>query len=111
MHDGASRGNPGVTGYGFVCRGDQGEFMYAESKGIGIATNFIAEVMTIIGAAEWALQNNKLNICINSNSKAAVSEYISDDNAEYIPDENAEVEEALLGPINNNATTSAATME
>ncbi|XP_026452043.1 uncharacterized protein LOC113352440 [Papaver somniferum] len=57
--------------------GDQGEFMYVEAKEIGIATNFIAEVMATIGAAEWALQNNKFNICINSDSKAVVSAYIS----------------------------------
>ncbi|XP_026378825.1 uncharacterized protein LOC113273297 [Papaver somniferum] len=51
--DGASRGNPGVAGYGFVCRDDQGGFIYAEAKGLGIATNYIAEIMAIAGAAEW----------------------------------------------------------
>ncbi|XP_026399493.1 uncharacterized protein LOC113295370 [Papaver somniferum] len=71
------RGNPGAAGYGFLCRGDQGEFIYAEARGLGIATNFIAEVMAIIGAAKWAVQNNKLNICINSDSSAAIKAYTS----------------------------------
>ncbi|XP_026378873.1 uncharacterized protein LOC113273353 [Papaver somniferum] len=30
-----------------------------QAKGLGITTNFIAEVMAIVGAAEWALINNK----------------------------------------------------
>ncbi|XP_026416500.1 uncharacterized protein LOC113311933 [Papaver somniferum] len=75
--DGASRGNPGVAGYGFVCRSDQGEFIYAEAKGLGIATNFIVEVMAIVGAAECVLINNKVNICIHSDSSAAVKVYTS----------------------------------
>ncbi|XP_026383373.1 uncharacterized protein LOC113278855 [Papaver somniferum] len=70
--DGASRGNPGVAGYGFVCRDDQGGFIYAEAKGLGIATNYIDEIIAIAGASEWAIHNNKLDICINSYSKAAV---------------------------------------
>ncbi|XP_026397170.1 uncharacterized protein LOC113291903 [Papaver somniferum] len=70
--DGASRGNPGAAGYGFICRGDQGEFIHAEARCLGIATNFIAEVMVIIEAVEWAVKNNKLDIVINSDSSAAL---------------------------------------
>ncbi|XP_026445474.1 uncharacterized protein LOC113346115 [Papaver somniferum] len=75
--DGASRGNPGATGCGFVCRDDRRVFIYVESTCLGIATNYIAELMTITGAVEWAIQNNKLDICINSDSKAAVNAYSS----------------------------------
>ncbi|XP_026449278.1 uncharacterized protein LOC113349515 [Papaver somniferum] len=76
-YDGASRGNPGVAVYGFICRGDHGEIIYVEAKGLDIANNFIAEVMAIIGAAEWAVQNSKFNICINSDSNATIKAYIS----------------------------------
>ncbi|XP_026428840.1 uncharacterized protein LOC113324767 [Papaver somniferum] len=75
--DGSSRGNPGAAGYGFVCRDEMGCCIYVEATGLGIATNYIAELMAITGAAEWAIQNNKLNVCFNSDSKAAVSAYIS----------------------------------
>ncbi|XP_026410736.1 uncharacterized protein LOC113305962 [Papaver somniferum] len=62
-----------AAGYGFVCIDDHGDFIYAEAKGLGIATNYIAEKMVIAGAAEWALQNNKLDLRIKSDSKADVS--------------------------------------
>ncbi|XP_026419794.1 uncharacterized protein LOC113315728 [Papaver somniferum] len=75
--DGASRVNPGASGFGFVCRGARGEFVYAESRGLGIATNFIAEIMAIIGAAEWAVENNRFDICIQSNSSATIKAYTS----------------------------------
>ncbi|XP_026403781.1 uncharacterized protein LOC113299070 [Papaver somniferum] len=75
--DGSSRGNPGAAGYGFVCRDEIGGCIYVEATGLGIATNYIAELMAITGAAEWAIQNNKLNVCFNSDSKAAVSAYMS----------------------------------
>ncbi|XP_026458687.1 uncharacterized protein LOC113359235 [Papaver somniferum] len=75
--DGSSRGNPGAAGYGFVCRDEMGGCIYAEATGLGIATNYIAELMAITGAAEWDIQNNKLDICINSDFKAAVSAYMS----------------------------------
>ncbi|XP_026419850.1 uncharacterized protein LOC113315815 [Papaver somniferum] len=75
--DGSSRGNPGAAGYCFVCRDEMGGCIYAEATGLGIATNYIAELMAITGATEWAIQNNKLDICINSDSKAAVSAYMS----------------------------------
>ncbi|XP_026453571.1 uncharacterized protein LOC113354457 [Papaver somniferum] len=73
--DGASRGNPGAAGMGFVCRGQNGEFIYAESRGLGTATNFIAEIMAIIGAAEWAVENNSFDICTQSDSNAAITTY------------------------------------
>lgn len=39
--DGASRDNPGMSGYGFMVR-------YAESGGLGLATNHLAEVFAVI---------------------------------------------------------------
>ncbi|XP_026383854.1 uncharacterized protein LOC113279375 [Papaver somniferum] len=76
-YDGASRRNPGLAGYGFVYRSSSGEFIYAESTGIGIASNFLAEIMEVIGSAEWAVQNGKLNIIICSNSYVVVQAYMT----------------------------------
>ncbi|XP_026378644.1 uncharacterized protein LOC113273090 [Papaver somniferum] len=73
--DGASRSNPGLAGYGFVCRSSSCEFIYAGSTGIGIATKFLDEIMAVIGSAYWAVQNGKLNIIIYSDSYAAVQAY------------------------------------
>ncbi|XP_026453988.1 uncharacterized protein LOC113355364 [Papaver somniferum] len=55
--DGASRGNPGMTGYGIVGRTHTGEFVVAISGGLGISTNFYAEVFSILIAGEWEIQN------------------------------------------------------
>lgn len=71
--DGASRGNLGAARFGFVCIGEKGEFIYAESRGLGITTNFIAEIVDSIGAAEWAVKNNMFDICIQSDSNAAIT--------------------------------------
>ncbi|XP_026458825.1 uncharacterized protein LOC113359400 [Papaver somniferum] len=69
--DGASKRNPGMVGYGFVARKGM-EFLVAVAGGIGVATNYYAEVMAIICAGEWAVQNNHLQICFRSDSKAAI---------------------------------------
>lgn len=48
--DGASRGNPGIAGYGFIGRNHEGDFVIAENGNIGIASNFMAELIVIIRA-------------------------------------------------------------
>ncbi|XP_026383393.1 uncharacterized protein LOC113278881 [Papaver somniferum] len=63
---------------GFVCRGENGEFIYAESRGLGITTNFIDEIMAIIGAVEWAVEHNNFDIRVQSDSNAAITAYKSE---------------------------------
>ncbi|XP_026378770.1 uncharacterized protein LOC113273233 [Papaver somniferum] len=75
--DGASFANPRAAGMEFVCKGENGEFIYAESRGLGTTTNFIAEIMAIIGAAERAVENNSFDICIQSDSNATITAYTS----------------------------------
>ena len=41
--DGASRGNPGEAGIGFVIRDTHGKVLYAGTKYLGITTNNVAE--------------------------------------------------------------------
>ncbi|XP_026435849.1 uncharacterized protein LOC113333641 [Papaver somniferum] len=70
--DGASRGNPGISGYGFVIRDCYGHFIAAESGGPGITTNFLDEVMGTLCALEWAVQHNQLQVIVNADSKDSI---------------------------------------
>ncbi|XP_026459308.1 uncharacterized protein LOC113359968 [Papaver somniferum] len=73
--DGAARNNPGEAGYGFVGRDSYGTVLIAVAGGMGITTNFMAEVYAIINACEWAISKGFLKICIRSDSKAAITSF------------------------------------
>ncbi|XP_026417322.1 uncharacterized protein LOC113312800 [Papaver somniferum] len=75
--DGASRGNPGDAGYGFVRRKWDGEFIYAMSGGLGIGSNFLAEIVAILCAGEWAVNNNFYKVCFQTDSQAAIKVFQS----------------------------------
>ncbi|XP_026383966.1 uncharacterized protein LOC113279488 [Papaver somniferum] len=70
--DGASKGNQGAAGYGFIARTHLGAFLTGVSGGIGVATNFLGEVLAVVCAGEWAIQNNHLQVCFKTDSHAAV---------------------------------------
>ncbi|XP_026439127.1 uncharacterized protein LOC113337746, partial [Papaver somniferum] len=67
--DGASRGNPGISGYGIVGRTYTGEFVVAISGGIGISTNFYAEVIAILVVGEWVVHNGFLELIFRTDSQ------------------------------------------
>ncbi|XP_026378740.1 uncharacterized protein LOC113273196 [Papaver somniferum] len=71
--DGASRGNLGNSGYGFIIRDHTGQFIAAESGGLGVTTNFVAEIMGTLCALEWAVKHNNLQVIVNTDSNAAMS--------------------------------------
>lgn len=48
--DGASRGNPGPSSYGFVILDKGGKVIYEEGKYIGITTNNVAEYTAVLEA-------------------------------------------------------------
>ncbi|XP_026435781.1 uncharacterized protein LOC113333563 [Papaver somniferum] len=54
--DGALKGNPGNAGPGFIARDDSGGCLGDASGGLGIATNYLEEVMALIVAGEWAVK-------------------------------------------------------
>lgn len=60
--DGAAKGNPGVAGFGFIGRRSNGECVGSMSSGIGVATNYIAEVMALVMAGEWAVKKAFLSV-------------------------------------------------
>ncbi|XP_026436585.1 uncharacterized protein LOC113334574 [Papaver somniferum] len=66
--DGASRGNPGSEGYGFVVRNHVGAFIFAESGGLGITTNYVSEFISCIKALEWAVEHLSFKLVLQSNS-------------------------------------------
>ncbi|XP_019224809.1 PREDICTED: uncharacterized protein LOC109206439 [Nicotiana attenuata] len=56
--DGASRGNPGRSSYGFVLRNEEGEVMYACGKEIDEGTNNEAEARAILEALRYCLNHD-----------------------------------------------------
>ncbi|XP_026399160.1 uncharacterized protein LOC113295013 [Papaver somniferum] len=68
--DGASKGNPGIAGLFFVERNEHDKYLGAGSGGLGITTNYLAEVMALIVAGEWAVQKKYEKVCFRLDSKA-----------------------------------------
>ncbi|XP_026435151.1 uncharacterized protein LOC113332868 [Papaver somniferum] len=74
---GASIGNPSLAGYGFVVRDHSGAFIFGESGGLGVATNYVAEFFASIRALEWASHNHKTKLVLQSDSKACITSLIN----------------------------------
>ncbi len=55
--DGGSRGNPGISGYGFVIYDSNRQVIYQESRFLGIKTNNEAEYSGVIAALKWIKQH------------------------------------------------------
>lgn len=51
--DGASRGNPGLSSYGFSIRDDKGKILHEEGKYIGVATNNFAEYSAVLSSLKY----------------------------------------------------------
>jgi ribonuclease HI len=51
--DGASRGNPGPSSYGFVILDARGKVLYKEGKYIGQTTNNVAEYRAVLAALQY----------------------------------------------------------
>ncbi|XP_019241256.1 PREDICTED: uncharacterized protein LOC109221250 [Nicotiana attenuata] len=54
--DGASRGNPGPSSYGFCVRNHEGDLVYAKAKEIGMATNIVAEAKAIVEGLAFCVE-------------------------------------------------------
>src|SRR6266511_1143553 len=59
--DGASRGNPGHSSYGFSISDEQGKLLHQQGKYIGIATNNFAEYSAVLSALEYVKENFQSN--------------------------------------------------
>lgn len=58
--DGASRGNPGHSSYGFTISSDVGKVLHKEGGYLGINTNNFAEYSAVLAALEYVKKNFKL---------------------------------------------------
>ncbi|XP_026399682.1 uncharacterized protein LOC113295565 [Papaver somniferum] len=70
--DGVARGNPGIAGAGVVARDAQCSVLGAMSIGLGVTTNYLAELYGIIVGLEWAMQWDFDRICVRSDSMGVV---------------------------------------
>ncbi|XP_026378344.1 uncharacterized protein LOC113272762 [Papaver somniferum] len=75
--DGASKGNPGISGYGFISGTSSGEFLVAVSGGLGVSTNYYAKILAVLNAGEWALSKGHEEVLLRTDSSAAISAFQS----------------------------------
>ncbi|KAF9612719.1 hypothetical protein IFM89_003261 [Coptis chinensis] len=68
MDDGASRGNPGMSGYGSAFRNRDGNFLLVAGKGLGVKTNYWAECIAIVDSVELALARGWKNLWVESDA-------------------------------------------
>lgn len=74
--DGASRGNPGPTGIGFVIVSPEGETLAEVKQYLGISTNNSAEYTALIRALETALDLGARKVEIFSDSELLVRQVL-----------------------------------
>jgi ribonuclease HI len=72
--DGGARGNPGPAGIGVVLRTKDGEILAEISKGIGIATNNVAEYEALITGLELAHEHGITEIEIQVDSELVMQQ-------------------------------------
>jgi ribonuclease HI len=70
--DGASRGNPGESGIGFVLKDDQGNVMFKDSGYLGTATNNIAEYQALIACLRKVMTTPCRKLVVHSDSELMV---------------------------------------
>lgn len=72
--DGAARGNPGPAGVGVLLTDPEGGVVEEFSKGIGWATNNVAEYQALIEALKLARASGAARLAVYSDSKLIVEQ-------------------------------------
>jgi len=54
--DGASKGNPGPSSYGYIIKNRGGAIVHEEGKLIGVTTNNVAEYTAVVKALEYIIK-------------------------------------------------------
>ncbi|OVA11275.1 Ribonuclease H domain [Macleaya cordata] len=70
--DGASKGNPGLSGAGAVLRTEDGRLFCCLREGVGIATNNVAEYRAMLLGLKHALKKGFKRISVQGDSKLVV---------------------------------------
>lgn len=66
--DGACKGNPRISSYGFCIRDVNGDLLYAESDCIGVTTNIRAELTAILRALDYCNQHLLNHVILETDS-------------------------------------------
>ncbi|KAK6777990.1 hypothetical protein RDI58_024708 [Solanum bulbocastanum] len=66
--DGARKGNPGESSYGFCLRNSTGDLLYAEAQCIDITTNIEAEIIAMWNALKYCKRQGINNIILETDS-------------------------------------------
>jgi ribonuclease HI len=72
--DGGARGNPGPAGIGVVLRGESDDVIDEFGRGIGIATNNVAEYEAVIAGLGRALERGVTNVELRIDSELVASQ-------------------------------------
>jgi ribonuclease HI len=72
--DGGARGNPGPAGIGVVLADDSGAVIGEIARGIGAATNNVAEYSALIAGLELALERGVTHLDVYMDSELVVSQ-------------------------------------
>ena len=72
--DGGARGNPGPAGIGVVLRTEDGEIVAEVGRGIGLATNNVAEYEALIAGLELAHEHGITAIEIQVDSELVMNQ-------------------------------------
>lgn len=72
--DGASRGNPGPSAWGWVLLNENGEEEHSEHGLLGVTTNNVAEYSALFNALLYLKQKNITNVVIKGDSKLVVNQ-------------------------------------
>lgn len=75
--DGASSGNPGNAGAGNVARGPDCSVLGAQSLGLGVNTNYMAEIYAAISGLEWSVQWGFRRVLVRTDSASVVQAFIN----------------------------------
>ncbi|XP_060200320.1 uncharacterized protein LOC132628562 [Lycium barbarum] len=66
--DGASRGNPGPSSYGFCVRNCHGDLVYTECKELGINTSMVAKAMALKKGLMYCFENDLQPLIMETDS-------------------------------------------
>jgi ribonuclease HI len=72
--DGAARGNPGPAGIGVVVKGKGGKVLFQVAKGIGVATNNVAEYSAALEGLRHAAELGAKKLILRSDSKLLIEQ-------------------------------------
>ncbi|XP_026416763.1 uncharacterized protein LOC113312223 [Papaver somniferum] len=73
--EGVANGNPGAAEYGIIGTDHQSQVIGTISGGVGLATSFIAAVVSVICATEWAIKIQCSKIIVRSSDKTVMENF------------------------------------